>query len=354
MNETAGLAWLALPITPPDETYGKAAAIHQASLTKPPGSLGQLETIAVQLAAMQATERPTVDRVHITVFAGDHGIAAEGVSAFPQEVTVEMVHNFAKGGAAISVLANQLQAQLEVINLGTVVDPGPLPGVIYQPIGQGTANFCKTPAMRVHQFESALDSGRQSVERAIKQGVDLFIGGEMGIGNTTAATALVCALTGLPIEQMVGPGTGLNSAGISHKSQIIKAALDLHKDHISSPIDALVHFGGFEIAALVGAYLSCAQMGVPMLVDGFIASAAALVATEIHSDVVDWLLFAHASAEPGHQKIMQTMEAKPILDIGMRLGEGSGAAVAVPLLRLACALHNNMATFAEAQVSAKL
>jgi len=354
MNEVSEFQWLDMPATPPDESYRQAAEARQATLTKPPGSLGRLESLAIQLAAIQAKEKPSLNRIRIVVYAADHGIAAEGVSAFPQSVTAEMVRNFANGGAAISVLAEELQAELEVINLGTIVDTGPLPVVINQILAKGTANFAKQPAMNEQQLSLAINIGRQSAERAVMKGVDLFIGGEMGIGNTTAATALVCALTDISVEDLTGPGTGLNSEGVSHKIKVIKAALKLHKDKTDSPMNALRYFGGFEIAALVGAYLACARMGVPVLVDGFIASAAALVAIRQCPGVADWLLYSHASAEPGHKYIMQTLGAEPILDLGLRLGEGSGAAVAVPLLRMACSLHNNMATFADADVSKKL
>lgn len=354
MNEAASFEWLDMPVSSPDEIFRKAAEARQTVLTKPPGALGRMESLAIQLAAMQGKEKPTLDRVRIVVYAGDHGIASEGVSAFPQAVTAEMVRNFSNGGAAISILARELNAELEVINLGTVVNPGPLPNVMQQMLGAGTANFSKAAAMNEYQLALAINIGRQSAERAVLKGVDIFIGGEMGIGNTTAATALVCALTDISVDDLTGPGTGLNSAAVSHKVKVIKASLALHKDKINSPIDALRYFGGFEIAALMGAYLACARMGVPILVDGFIASAAALVATQQCEGVADWLLFSHASAEPGHKHIMQIMHAEPIIDLGLRLGEGSGAAITVPLLRMACSLHNNMATFAEAEISKKL
>ena len=345
--------WLKVPSAKLDQSARTAAEARQGMLTKPPGALGRLESIAIQLAAMQGKEKPTLEQVRIVVFAGDHGIAAEGVSAFPQAVTAEMVRNFANGGAAISVLARQLNAELEVINLGTVVDPGPLPGVSDQKLGAGTANFATQAAMSEEQLARAMNIGRQSAERAVTKGLDLFIGGEMGIGNTTAATALACALLDVSVEQLAGPGTGLDAKGVSHKIEVIKAALALHKGQIDSPVTALRYFGGFEIAALAGAFIACGQMGVPVLVDGFIATAAALVAIKQCPGTADWLLYSHASAEPGHRHIVTALGAEPLLDLGMRLGEGSGAAVSVPLLRLACALHNEMATFAEAGVSGK-
>jgi nicotinate-nucleotide--dimethylbenzimidazole phosphoribosyltransferase len=348
---TDTIDWLNVPAAIPNEARRLEAEARQQILTKPPGALGRLEALAIRLAALQDTAQPRVEHVHITVFAGDHGVAAEGVSAFPQAVTGEMVRNFANGGAAICVLARALNATLEVINLGTVNNPGPLDGVKDYRLGPGTANFTQAPAMDVHQLACALAAGRHAAERAHLAGVQLFIGGEMGIANTTAATALACALLGHAPDRLAGPGTGLDVAGVARKSKVIQRALDLHNGHMDSPIAALRRVGGFEIAALAGAYIACAQMGIPVLVDGFISGSAALAAVRLRPGVENWLLFAHASAEPGHRLILEALDAQPLLSLGMRLGEGSGAATAVPLLRMACALHNEMATFAEAAVS---
>jgi nicotinate-nucleotide--dimethylbenzimidazole phosphoribosyltransferase len=345
--------WLSIPAACPDEAAREAAYNRQNSLTKPPGALGKLETLAIQLAALQGSEHPELAHIAITVFAGDHGVAQEGVSAFPQEVTAEMVKNFARGGAAISVLARQLKAQLEVINLGTVGDPGPLPGVLDLHLGPGTANFCQTAAMDTSQLGRALHAGRQAAERAKLAGAQLFIGGEMGIGNTTSATALACSLLKLEPEQLAGPGTGLDHSGVEHKIDVIRRALSVQGQLGDTPLEALRCLGGFEIAGLTGSYLACGHMGLPVLVDGFISSVAALVATRLNSGIAPWLLYGHTSAEPGHRRVLQALQGEPLLDIGMRLGEGSGAASCVPLLQLACALHNGMATFAEAGVSEK-
>jgi len=345
--------WLSKPAALLHEASRQVAEERQAQLTKPPGSLGELESIAIRLAAMQGVTCPTLDRAQITVFAADHGVVAEGVSAFPQAVTLEMVRNFARGGAAISVLARQLNASFEIINLGTVEDDESLKDVRHLRIGPGTANFAQQPAMTTEQLAQALDAGRQSVRRAMDAGSQIFIGGEMGIGNTTSASALACALTGVPAEQLAGPGTGLDRSGVHHKAEVIQKALNLHQAALNDPLEILCRLGGFEIAALAGSYISCAQKGVPALVDGFIASVAALVAVSINKDVKEWLLFAHKSAEPGHARVLKALDVRPLLDIGMRLGEGSGAVVALPLLRLACALHSDMATFAEAGVSEK-
>lgn len=327
------------------------ATERQQQLTKPAGSLGRLESVAVQLAGLQGQLKPTLDQVWIAIFAGDHGVVAEGVSAYPQEVTGQMLLNFVSGGAAISVLARQLGAQLEVVDLGTVNPTLNLPGVRHLNIGAGTANFAQGAAMTQAQGESALQAGRDSVLRAKAAGTQLFIGGEMGIGNTTAASALACALLDCPVAHLTGPGTGLNAAGVSHKAQVIERALALHAAQRGDALQTLFNLGGFEIAALVGAYLACAQEGIAVLVDGFICTVAALVAVRLNPACREWLLFGHRGAEPGHRHVLETLSAEPLLELGLRLGEGSGAALAVPLLRLACDLHGQMATFAEAAVA---
>jgi nicotinate-nucleotide--dimethylbenzimidazole phosphoribosyltransferase len=344
------LDWLSAPCVQPDLVLAEAARAHQLQLTKPPGSLGTLETLAIQLASLQRTAQPAVERVWISVFAGDHGVADEGVSAFPQVVTGEMVRNFATGGAAISVLARSLGANLDVVNLGTVNDPGEIPGVRRAVIAPSTANFCLGPAMTPAQFEQALSVGAESVQSARTAGAQLFIGGEMGIANTTAAAAVASALLDEPPSVLAGAGTGLNAEGIRHKVSVLERALAQHAGSTSA-LEQLRCLGGFEIAALTGAYIAAGQAGIPVLVDGFITTTAALAAVMIHPDLRPWLLFAHRSKEHGHARLLQALNAEPVLDLGLRLGEASGAAAAVPLLRLACALHSGMATFEQAGVS---
>jgi nicotinate-nucleotide--dimethylbenzimidazole phosphoribosyltransferase len=344
-------SWWLNPCKPIDVAAVEQAEARQQQLTKPAGSLGRLESVAVQLAGLQGQVKPSLDQLWIAIFAGDHGVVAEGVSAFPQEVTGQMLHNFVSGGAAISVLARQLGASLEVVDLGTINPALNLSGVRHLNVGPGTANFVDGPAMTRAQGELALQAGRDSVQRAIAAGAQLFIGGEMGIGNTTAASALACALLDCPVVHLAGPGTGLNPAGVSHKAQVIERALALHGAQRGDALQTLFNLGGFEIAALVGAYLACAQEGVAVLVDGFICSVAALVAVRLNPECRQWLLFGHRGAEPGHRFVLETLNAEPLLDLGLRLGEGSGAALAVPLLRLACDLHGQMATFAEAAVA---
>lgn len=353
MTTDSTLDWLQQSPASVSDQFRQSALQHQIQLTKPPGALGRLEEIAVQLAAMQHTLHPNVDHVQIAIFAADHGVAAENISAFPQSVTCEMIKNFAAGGAAINVLAHTLGAQLEIINLGTAHPTGRLNDVRHYHLGPGTANFLHAAAMSGHQLAAALNAGRICAEQAQVNKKQLLIVGEMGIGNTTSAAALASLLLNMPPAQLAGAGTGLDSTGIAHKVQIIEQALVLHTPHIHTSLEALRRVGGFEIAALTGAYLRAAQLGLPVLVDGFISSVAALTAERICIGSKRWQLYAHQSPENGHAHILQALDARPLIDLGMRLGEASGAAVALNLLRLACALHNQMATFSAAQVSTK-
>lgn len=340
--------WINEAIQKPCRASLEKAQARQSVLTKPAGSLGYLEGITTRLASLQACQKPSLDKAHITIFAADHGIANEGVSAFPQAVTKAMVANFASGGAAISVLAKVHNASLEIINVG-VVDCS-TDGVLHQPVANGTASFVQQAAMTPEQLTQALSVGKQAIER-ISQ-ADVFIGGEMGIANTTSASALACAILGSPAEQLVGAGTGLNQQGINKKQQLIEKALELHKAHLNSPLSILQHLGGFEITALVAAYIRCGQLGIPVIIDGFISTVAALIAVRIHPSLNDWFFYGHQSEEFGHQHVLSALNARPILNLAMRLGEGSGAATALPILRAACELHNNMATFEEAGISA--
>ncbi|MCQ4311851.1 nicotinate-nucleotide--dimethylbenzimidazole phosphoribosyltransferase [Pseudomonas stutzeri] len=342
--------WWQAPCRALDERARQAALERDAQLTKPGGALGRIDALVPQLAALRGHERPNVDPVWISIFAGDHGVAAEGISAYPQSVTGQMLANFVNGGAAISVLARQLGAKLEVIDLGTASPIGPLPGVRHLALGAGTANFVEAPAMSMDICLQALQAGRESVMRAQVEQSALFIGGEMGIGNTTTAAALACALLECEPRDLAGPGTGLNAAGVAHKCAVIERALALHAG-CHDTLGWMQRLGGFELAALTGAYLACAQQGIVVLVDGFICSVAALCAVRLNPACRDWMLFAHRSAEPGHLVVLEALDARPLLDLGLRLGEGCGAALVVPLLRLACALHKEMATFAEAAVA---
>jgi len=334
-----------------DISFKQQAQEHQENLTKPLGSLGELEKIAIRLADCQQTHQPSAIEVSIAIFAGDHGVAAEGVSAFPQEVTAQMVQNFLNGGAAISVLARELNANFDIVDTGILT---PLPeqrDLTIHRAGNGTANSAKEAAMSREQLEIALNAGYEIIEKAVENGTHLFIGGEMGIANTTSASVLYSALLKLTAAETSGAGTGLDSKGIEHKASIVSQILERHKDCEDDTLEWLRCAGGFEIVALTGAYIRAAQCGLVIIVDGFISSVAALCAVKINEGVNDYLIFSHVSAEQGHQKVLDTLGKKPLLDLGMRLGEGSGAAVAVSLIRSACALHNEMATFAEAAVA---
>ena len=347
------MKWTIPEIKAPCQAIRQQAAERQAQLTKPPGSLGRLEDLAVQLAAMQGKARPAVDKVWISLFAADHGIAEEGVSAFPQAVTRLMLRNFVQGGAAISVLARQLNAQLEVVDVGVAKALDDNCGIVIARAGPGTANFCQQAAMDENQLDIALSAGAAAARRAVAYGAEIFLGGEMGIANTTSAAALACALLKAEPALLAGPGTGLDSAGVAHKAAVIARALRHHNGYLHTPLEILRRLGGFEIAALVGAYLQAASLQLPVLVDGYISSVAALCAVRLQAACAGWLMYAHRSAEPGHGRVLDALDATPMLDLAMRLGEGSGAAVALPILRAACAMHGNMTTFAEAEIPAR-
>ena len=343
--------WLQQTISPPDRDYLHRAEQRQMQLTKPPGSLGRLESLAVRISGLQKSLMPDVSQTRIMIFAADHGIAHEGVSAFPQSVTAQMVRNFSVGGAAVSVLARQHNLPLQIVNLGLITELEPLPNVINYPLGPGSENFLYQDAMSQSQFEQVFDFVRQKTEQFKQEGVTLLIAGEMGIANTTTATALVCALENLQPEQIAGRGTGLDDAGLKHKISVINQALDWHKHQLGSAEEILRVLGGFEIAALCAAYLACAQQEIISLVDGFICTVAALFAIRINPACHEWLIFSHLSGEAGHKKVLQLLDAQPLLDLNLRLGEASGAALAWPLIQSACLLHNQMATFESASVS---
>jgi len=350
--------WLDEPIQQTHPHYAQQARARQDQLTKPPGSLGRLEEIAIQLAGLQQTPHPAVDPVQITLFAGDHGIAEDGVSAFDPVVTLQMMENFSNGGAAICVMSEEIGAQLEVVDVGTRWQGAVPQAVRDERIAAGTANMRRQPAMTDEQFSAALTAGARAVDRSIDQhGTRVFIAGEMGIANTTAAAAVVGALLNKPAPGLVGPGTGHDAAGLRHKAEAVDETLALHREqlggpaNLSEPWQAGRRVGGLELAAMTGAYIRCAQRGVVILLDGFISGAAALLAERLRPGTRAWMILGHGSAEPGHHRIVAALGGRPLLDFNMRLGEGSGAATAIPLMRMACAIHNRMATFAEAGVT---
>ena len=327
-----------------------AALRRQGELTKPAGALGRLETLAVELASLQHTEKPSAERAPIIIFAGDHGIAGQGVSAYPQEVTIAMLANFAAGGAAISVLARELGSTLDVVDAGTLAD-SPLPGITTDKPRRGTRDFSKEAALEASDVAFAFGCGQRAVARASVQKPDLLILGEMGIGNTTTSATIAAALLGTAPDLIAGSGTGLDAASRARKARIIAGALSRHGlGPSASPEHVLCAVGGLEIAAITGAIIAAARSRIPVLVDGFIVSVAALTAARLNRSCRPYLLFSHASAEQGHRLVLEALQARALLDLDLRLGEASGAAISLPVLRLACALHNGMATFAEAAV----
>jgi nicotinate-nucleotide--dimethylbenzimidazole phosphoribosyltransferase len=315
--------------------------------TKPLGSLGRLEALALRVGTILGSETPALEAPQMLVCAGDHGLAARGVSAFPSDVTWQMVENFLAGGAAVSVLARQHGLALTVVDCGVRRDFQPRPGLVQRKIAPGTADASAGPAMTAAQCAQAIANGREVV--AALPGNVLLLG-EMGIGNSSAASMLLARLAGLDIDVCTGSGTGLDAAGLARKREVLREVLTLHAD-AAEPLDALAAFGGFEIATLVGAVLQAAQERRVIVLDGFIASAAVLVAQALEPRVVQRCVAAHRSAEPGHALLLQKLGLDPLLDLGLRLGEGSGAALAWPLLESACCILREMASFEAAGVS---
>ena len=345
-------------IEPLDEAAMAAARAHLDRLTKPPGSLGRLERLVEQLAGITGSPTPRVDRPAVVVFAGDHGVTARGVSAYPSDVTAQMVANFVRGGAAINVLADAAGAELVVVDVGVSGDGPPAnPAVagaarlVRARIAAGTRDMTVEPAMRRDEALAAIEVGRRIVEELIASGIDTIAVGEMGIGNTTAASALVAALTDRPPAEVTGRGTGLDAEAVRRKVAVIEAALDRHRPGADDPVGALAAVGGFEIAALVGAILAAAEARTPVVLDGFITGAAALVAASIAPGIGPRLIASHRSPEPGHAVVIERLGLDPLLDLDLRLGEGSGAALALPLIRSATLLLAGMATFDRAGVS---
>lgn len=339
---------------------GVASAIRVEldSKTKPPQSLGRIEDLAVDLGLAQRSISPTVDPARIIVFAGDHGVAADGVSAFPSEVTAQMCANFASGGAAVAVLARSAGAQFEVVDVGVASDVSDIAGIVHAKVALGTDNLRTTAAIKSGDLlEQAMDVGGEAVRRAVSDGIRCVALGEMGIGNTTSAAVVTAVLCDGDAGTVTGRGTGIDEAGLAAKRDVVQQSIDrvrdlsLEPDRAQGALECLRQAGGLEVAALVGAMLEAPLHGIPVVVDGYIVTAAALVACRIDPAVREQLIFAHRSAEPGHTLALSALDAEPLLDLGMALGEGSGAALALPLLRGACAILRDMATFIDAGVS---
>ncbi|MDQ6963287.1 MAG: nicotinate-nucleotide--dimethylbenzimidazole phosphoribosyltransferase [Mariprofundales bacterium] len=334
------------------QTAYDQARMHQQQLTKPAGSLGRLEDLACWLAGCQQRAVPHPLQPVATLFAADHGVANEGVSAFPQVVTGEMVKNFAAGGAAINVLAQQHQVRLTVVDVGVAGDLSSLgDAIVHAKVTAGSGNIACQPAMDVAELEQALAVGRAQADEAIDAGANLLIAGEMGIANTTPAAALLCALLAADPEDLVGRGTGIDDQALQHKRAVVAQALRRIDYEAMTPEEVLRQLGGLEIAAICGFLMQGARRSVPALIDGFIVTAAALVAERMEPGVSPWWQASHRSQELGHHAALAALGLTPLLDMGMRLGEGSGALLALPLLQSAVALHADMATFGSAGVS---
>ncbi len=337
----------------PDQAILAALQARVDGKTKPPGSLGQLETLVLKIGVVQQTLQPTLDRPVILVFAGDHGVVAEGVSPFPQEVTYQMVLNFLAGGAAINVFARQNGIQLRIVDAGVKGEFPAQAGLIVAKVAPGTASFLQEPAMTQDQCACAIRRGSELAWEEIAAGSNVLGFGEMGIGNTSSAAALMSVLCGLPPSDCVGRGTGLDDAGVLRKQAVIEQALARHGRHAPDPLWALKTFGGFEIAMMTGAMLGAAEKGALLLIDGFIATTALLVAARLQPAILDYCVFSHRSGEAGHARLLAELHAQPLLDLGMRLGEGTGAAMAYPIVQAAVNFLNEMASFESAGVSGR-
>lgn len=336
-----------------DDAAMNAARERQDQLTKPQGSLGRLEELSIRIAGITGQARPVIRHKVITVMAGDHGVVAEGVSAFPQEVTPQMVANFLHGGAAINVLARHVGARVVVVDMGVAADLPPHPDLIIKKIAPGTANIARGPAMTREQAEQALLAGADVVRAELKKGLDILGTGDMGIGNTTPSAAIAAAFTGRDPADIVGRGTGLDDAGVQRKIEVVRRALAVNQPNPEDALDVLSKVGGFEIAGLAGAILAAAAHRVPVMVDGFISTAAAMIAVGLAPAVRPYLFASHHSQEQGHGIMLDWLGLDPLLDLNLRLGEGSGAALGVSLAEAACKVLDEMATFAEAAVAGK-
>jgi nicotinate-nucleotide--dimethylbenzimidazole phosphoribosyltransferase len=342
-------------ITAPDQ--GLAAALQQKidRKTKPLGALGQLEALAKRIGLIQQRLDPEFDQPHLLVFAGDHGAARAGISAYPQEVTWQMVENFLNRGAAINVFARQNEIFLAIIDAGVAHDFGRRSGLINAKVAPGTANYIEQPAMTTAQCAYAIERGAEISRNLAANGCNLVGFGEMGIGNTASAALLTHCLTGSPLAGCVGRGAGLDDAGLARKQALLEQALTRYRSAggDDDPLNVLAEFGGFEIAMMVGAMLGAAEAKMTLLIDGFIVGSAALIAARLAPALLDYSVFCHRSAEPGHAAQLQALGVEPLLDLGLRLGEGTGAALAWPLVRAAAGFLNDMASFESAGVSEK-
>ncbi len=346
------MAWYrSLKIRGIDKKFLDIAWGRLNNLTKPRGSLGMLEKIAARLVAIYEDPFPVIKKKVSFVFAADHGITEEGVSAFPKEVTAQMVFNFLRGGAGINVLARHANSEVVVVDVGVDYNFGVLEGLVMQKVVYGTKNFAKEPAMSREEAEKCLLVGYNLAREYLDKGYNLVGIGDMGIGNTTASSAITSAITGVEVEKVVGPGTGIDGERLKRKIKVIQKAIELHQPNPEDPLDVLAKVGGAEIGACAGVILACAEKRVPVLLDGFITTAGALLAYKINPLTREFMFASHQSEEPGHQIQLSYLQLKPILNLGLRLGEGTGAALAMTVLEASLKIYREMATFEEASVS---
>lgn len=340
-------------IKPLDEAAMQSALARQNTLTKPRGSLGRLEELSIQLAGMKAEPFPSVERKAVIVMAADHGVAREGVSAYPAEVTRQMVLNFLRGGAAINVLARQVGAHVAVVDIGVAAEFEPTLGLIQRKVMCGTRNQAQGPAMTREEAEQALQVGIDVLNEEAAHRLDIVATGDMGIGNTTPSSAIAAAMTGLPVAQVVGRGTGIDDQGLERKIKVIEQSLAVNQPDANDAMDVLYKVGGLEIAGLAGVMIAAASRRIPVVVDGFISTAAAMIAVGLAPGAGNYLISAHQSVEVGHQAMLKHLKLTPLLDLNMRLGEGTGAALAFHLIEASTRILREMATFGEAGVSDK-
>ncbi|OQW62460.1 MAG: nicotinate-nucleotide--dimethylbenzimidazole phosphoribosyltransferase [Nitrospira sp. ST-bin4] len=340
-------------IQPLDTTLRKQAQVRLDRLTKPLGSLGRLEELAAQYVAITGEIKPTIPRGVVFTFAADHGVALEGVSAYPREVTPQMVLNFLRGGAGVNVLARHTGVDVRVVDIGVDYEFGTVPGLFNRKIMKGTRNLSIEPAMTRSQAEQALLVGIELATDAVREGVGLIGTGEMGIGNTTPSAAITAVMTGWAVADVTGRGTGIDEAGHARKVRVIQTALDRHRPDLTDPLDVLAKVGGLEIGGLAGLILGAAAARIPVVLDGFIAGAAALIAVGLQPFCRDYLIASHRSVEEGHRVLLDHLSLKPLLDLDLRLGEGTGACLGIDLVYAAIKIYTEMATFGEAGVAEK-
>lgn len=338
-------------IKPLDRAAMAAAQAQQDTLTKPAGSLGRLEELSIQLAGIQVKASPRIEAKAMITMAGDHGVVAEKIGNWPREVTAQMVENFLRGGAGINVLARQAGARIIFVDIGVASDLKPDPRLIVKKVGYGTQNMCLGPAMTDEQALKAIEAGIDIVHAEADRGLDIVGTGDMGIGNTTASSAICAVMTGKAVSKVTGRGTGLTDAQLAHKVDVINRALAINRPDPSKPLEVLARVGGFEIGGLAGVMLGAAAKRIPVVIDGFISGAAALIATALAPQLKDFIIAAHVSAESGHPAMLKHLGLRPLLDLNMRLGEGTGAALGIFIVEAAARTLNEMASFAEAGVS---